>query len=95
MRFIQWWKERCYEMLKAAPLRRKKMEKEIEILDDEMQSRYDKIHGQDNLCFALVELFNVMAEVRIKAEYGDYLAYTCTAITNCAQMRRSCSTRLL
>ena len=56
------------------------MEKEIEILDDEMQSRYDKIHGQDGLCFALVEMFNVMAEVRLKAEYGDYLAYTCTAL---------------
>ena len=55
------------------------MEKEIEILDDEMQSRYEKIHGPDGLCFALVELFNVMAEVRLKVEYGDYLAYTCTA----------------
>ena len=56
------------------------MAKEIEILDDEMQSRYDKIHGDDGLCFALVEIFNVMAELRLKAEYGDYLAYTCTAL---------------
>ena len=52
----------------------------MEILDDEMQSRYDKIHGQDGLCSALVEMFNVMAEVRLKAEYGDYLAYTCAAL---------------
>ena len=56
------------------------MAKEIEILDDEMQSRYDKVHGDDGLCFALVEIFNVMAELRLKAEYGDYLAYTCTAL---------------
>ena len=56
------------------------MEKEVEILDAEMQSRYDKIHGDGGLCFALVDMFNVMAEVRLKAEYGDYLAYTCTAL---------------
>ena len=67
-------------MLNASPFKRRKMEKEIEILDDEMQSRYDKIHGQDGLCFALVEMFNVMAEMRLKAEYGDCLAYTCTAL---------------
>ena len=80
MRFIQWWKERCCEMLNASSFKRRKMQKEIEVLDDEMQSRYDKIHGQDGLCFALVEMFNLMAEVRLKAEYGDYLAYTCTAL---------------
>ena len=67
-------------MLDASPFRRRKMAKEVEILDDEVQSRYDKIHGEDGLCFALVELFNVMAELRLKAEYGDYLAYTCTAL---------------
>ena len=80
MKFIQWWKERCREMLDASPFRRKKMEKEVEILDAEVQSRYDKIHGDGGLCFALVDMFNVMAEVRLKAEYGDYLAYTCTAL---------------
>ena len=67
-------------MLDASPYGRKMMAKEVEILDDEMLSRYDKIHGQDGLCFALVEIFNVMAELRLKAEYGDYLAYTCTAL---------------
>ena len=67
-------------MLDASPFRRRKMAKEVEILDDEVQSRYDKIHGDDGLCFALVELFNVMAELRLKAEYGDYLAYTCAAL---------------
>ncbi len=56
------------------------MVKEVEILDDEIQSRYEKIHGKNGLCFALVEIFNVMAELRLKAEYGDYLAYTCTAL---------------
>ena len=56
------------------------MAKEIEILDDEMQSRYDKLHGQEGLCCALVELVNAMGEIRMKAEYGDYLAYTCSAL---------------
>ena len=56
------------------------MAKEMEILDDEMQSRYDKLHGQEGLCCALVELINAMGEIRMKAEYGDYLAYTCSAL---------------
>lgn len=47
-----------------------------------MQSRYDKIHGHDGLCHALVELFDAMAEIRMKADYGDYLAYTCAALRN-------------
>ena len=80
MRFINWWKERCRIMLNAAPFMKKRMVKEVEILDDEMQSRYDKIHGDQGLCGTLVELFNAMAELRMKAEYGDYLAYTCTAL---------------
>lgn len=56
------------------------MAKEIHILDDEMQSRYDKLHGSEGLCYALVELFNAMGELRMKAEYGDYLAYTCSTL---------------
>ena len=67
-------------MLEASPFRRKKMAKEIEILDDEIRSRWEKIHGANGLCFALVEMFNVMAELRLKAEYGGYLAYTCIAL---------------
>ena len=84
MGFISWWKERCTAMLNAAPFLRKKMAKEIDILDGEMQSRYDKIHSDDGLCSALVELFNAMAEIRMKAEYGDYLAYACADLkTEC------------
>lgn len=45
-----------------------------------MQSRYEKIHGHDGLCTGLLELFNAMAELRLKAEYGDYLAYACTSL---------------
>ena len=67
-------------MLKATPFIRKKMEKEVEILDDEMSSRYEKIHSTDGLCHTLVELFNAMAELRMMAEYGDYLVYTCSAL---------------
>ena len=67
-------------MLHAGPFIRKKMTKEVEILDGEMQSRYDKIHGHDGLCHVLVELFDAMVEIRMKADYGDYLAYTCAAL---------------
>ena len=68
-------------MLDAAPFLRRKMEKEIDILDGEMQSRYDKIHGDDGLCCALVGLFYAMSEIRMKVEYGDYLAYACVSLT--------------
>ena len=67
-------------MLKATLFLKKKIAKEVEILDDEMSSRYEKIHGNDGLCHTLVELFNAMAELRMMAEYGDYLAYTCSAL---------------
>lgn len=36
-------------------------------------------HGE-GLCCALVELINAMEEIRMKAEYGDDLAYTCSAL---------------
>ena len=39
-----------------------------------------KLHGENGLCFALVDTFNVMAELRLKAEYGDYLAYACNSL---------------
>lgn len=67
-------------MLNASSSVRKTLAKEREILDDEMQSRYDRIHGEDGLCPALVEIFNAMAELRMKAEYEDYLTYACTAL---------------
>lgn len=80
MQFLNWWKERCSALMKAAPFGRKKMVKEVEILDGIMQSRYDAIHAREWLCNAILELFNAMAEVRMKAEYGDYLAYACEAL---------------
>ena len=55
-------------MLHAAPFTRKKMAKEIHVLDDEMQSRYDKIHGDEGLYCTLVESFNAMGEIRMKAK---------------------------
>ena len=67
-------------MLKATPLVKKNMAKEVEILDDEIQSRFDKIRGHNELCRTLVEFFDVMVQSRMKAEYGDYLAYTCTSL---------------
>ena len=66
-------------MLKATPFL-KKIAKEVEILDDEMSLRYEKIHGNDGLCHTPVELFNAMAELGMMAKYGDYLAYTCSAL---------------
>ena len=80
MRFINWWKEPCSALLKTTSYMRKKIAKEIEILDDEISSRYEKIHGVNGLYHNLVELFNAMAELRIIMEYGDYLVYICTTL---------------
>lgn len=49
-------------MLHAGPLIRKKMTKEVEILDGEMQSRYDKIHGH---------LRHATEDERIRAENAN------------------------
>ena len=40
-------------MLNANPFTPKKMAKEMEILDDEIESRYDKIQGSNKLCTAV------------------------------------------
>ena len=80
MRFIQWWKERCSAMLEASRFTRKKIEKEVEILDDEMSSRYEEIHGHEGLGYTLVEQFNAMAELRMMAEYRDYLVLALTSL---------------
>ena len=39
-----------------------------------------KADRKDGLCWALVEICNAMAELPLKAEYRDYLAYSCTAL---------------
>ena len=67
-------------MLQVTPFTRKKMAKEIHILDDEMQSRYDQPHGDEGLCCTIVEVFNAMREIRMEAEYGDYLTCTCSTL---------------
>ena len=67
-------------MLNASPFAREKMTREVEILDDEIRSRSDKIHGPNGLCTALIEVFNAMAELWMIAGYGDYLAYNCLAL---------------
>ena len=70
-------------MLNANSFTRKEMTKEakeLEILDDEIQSRFEKILGQKVLCQTLVEFFDTMVQLRMMAEYGDYLAYTCMSL---------------
>ena len=59
-------------MLNVFPFTRKEMVKEVELLDDEMQSRYDKIHGEVGLFYTLVETSNATAKLRLEAEYNDH-----------------------
>ena len=66
-------------MLKETPFHKRKMAKKVEILDGEISSRCEEIQVTNGLCNSLVELFNAMAELRMMVEYGDYLAYPCTA----------------
>lgn len=56
MAFVNWWKEGCSAMLRATPFmkKKKKMAKEVQIPDDEISSRYEKIHGNNGLCHNLI-----------------------------------------
>lgn len=67
-------------MLNVGGSSRKKMEKEMGILDGEMQSRWDRLHSEGGVVDVLVDSFNAMAELRMKAQYGDYLGYACEAL---------------
>ncbi|KAL6714798.1 hypothetical protein ACLMJK_007058 [Lecanora helva] len=77
-RFINWWKERFHKLIKACSGRHKAQEKELEVLDDELQFERDALLGEDGLCATLIDTFNLMAEWRIKADYGDYLGVKLT-----------------
>lgn len=44
------------------------MAKEVELLEDEVQSHYDKIRRRWTL-LCMVKLFNAIAELRLSAEY--------------------------
>ena len=43
------WIELCKNILDLSPFRRKKMAEDVRVLDDEMQSRYGKIHEYDGV----------------------------------------------
>jgi hypothetical protein len=80
MQFMQWWKDRAQAMLHVGGSSRKKMEKEMGILDGEMQSRWNRLHSEGGAVDVLVDTFNAMAELRMKVQYGDYLGYACKAL---------------
>ena len=56
------------------------MAKEMEIRDNEMYSRYEKIYSANCLYYNFVKPFIVMTESRIMIEYEDYFVCTCTAL---------------
>jgi len=89
MHFMQWWKDKAQAMLNVGGSSRKKLEKEMGILNGEMQSRWDNVHGDGGIVELLVETFNSMAEIRMEVEYGDYLkeAYKALKTENMATMK--------
>lgn len=54
-------------MLNASPFARKKMGKEVEILDNEMHSRYDNIHGEDGLLDLLTTSIYLLGKQNIQS----------------------------
>lgn len=77
MHFLQWWRDGVQATLNVCGWPRKRTGDESGILDRELQSRWDKLHGEGGIVDALVETFNAMAEIRMKVQYGDYLNYAC------------------
>ena len=61
---------------------RKKLQQEIRVLDGALGSRYELLHGEPGISQALMDTFHMLAEVRIKIEYGDYFAVNTTKLKN-------------
>lgn len=61
--------------MRAAPFIKKKMAKEVEILDNEMQSRHDKIHGNEGLCCASVDAYTEHM-LKMAAAYDNVIVTT-------------------
>ncbi|KAI4155855.1 MAG: hypothetical protein L6R39_001170 [Caloplaca ligustica] len=78
MAFLTKIKQQCTTAL-SMPCGKKKEELKAAISIDEsmLESVHEKIHGQEGLCQKLVESVEAMAEVRMSAEYGDYLSWAC------------------
>ena len=71
------WKDKCKDLLKEALVRRMKMENDLVATDDMIQSRWPSLHSKEGFCTLIVNEFNALAELRMKVEYGDYLAMAC------------------
>lgn len=80
--FIQKIKRNCQEALK---LNRKskdfaKLQADIAIDSGMLRSRFDETHGPEGLCETIIHASNAMLELRLKIEYGDYLAINCAML---------------
>lgn len=76
--FFMSWKSKCINLLHASTDRENELETELKIIDKMVQSRHELLHGHRGLCRMLVNEFNALSELRIRVEYGDYLAMACT-----------------
>lgn len=79
---IQKIRRNCMEALK---LNRKskefvKLQADITIDSNMLRSRFDETHGPGGLCETLVHASNAMLELRLKIDYGDYLAVNCAIL---------------
>ena len=54
--------------------------RELQTLDNYLQSQWEKIHGPDGLVKALVDDFRAMLELRLQTDLGDIVAFLCEDI---------------
>ena len=76
MGFIQDIKKQCVDLVQGKGSKKEREAKinKLRIDEDMLDSRFHEVHGPDGLCDTLMENAALMIEIRLKVEYGDYLA---------------------
>ena len=80
--FIQKIKRNCEAAMKL-PRKSKDFEtlqNDIRIDSGMLLSRFEETHGEGGLCDTLINSTKAMLELRLKIEYGDYLAVNCATL---------------
>ncbi|KZF21059.1 hypothetical protein L228DRAFT_248821 [Xylona heveae TC161] len=77
MQFVEKFQNNCKKLLGAKKMKRQEqaaLERDIQIDEGMLQSRWDETHGPQGLCTILVEDIQNIVEQHIYLHYGDYLA---------------------
>ncbi|KAI9714150.1 MAG: hypothetical protein M1812_006478 [Candelaria pacifica] len=74
--FVNKLKEDCDLLLngKCKKGAREEMLRNVKINQDMLESKMEEVHGKSGLCDAITQSLELVAEVRLRTDYGDYMA---------------------